>query len=104
MAEPKEFWIGWPDAEHPEVISDQEVASFGERGAIRFIEKSAYKDLKAKADRLAEALDQLIKLKTWKELGRNMESYKRDKPKAWSEAISSVVEYRGQVDKEGGDG
>jgi len=49
------IWIGWPDAEHPEVVDDEEVAAEGPRGAKRFVREDLAKPL-------AQCLDHALEM------------------------------------------
>ena len=51
-------------------------------------------NLQAHCDSLAESLEWLLKLKTWKDLGRNTEIYERDNPKAWLAAQKALFEHQ----------
>ena len=61
MKKYREFWIGFPDAENPEVLT-KELHDFSHtdpRGAFQVIEKSALTDLQAENARLREALENM---------------------------------------------
>ena len=51
----REFWIGWPDGETPEIIKD--VFAIGGKGCVKFIEKAAIAEMQAEIDKLKSQVE-----------------------------------------------